>query len=213
MVAQRQHKTFVTPEEYLERERTAEFKSEYLDGEVFAMAGGSPTHSALIFNIGGILSPQLRGGPCRGFSSDTKVGADAAGLYSYPDLSVACGELRFIGERQDVLANPVLLVEVLSPSTEAYDRGKKFARYQQITSLTDYLLVAQDEARIEHFARQPDGRWLLTTAAGSDAALPIASLGVTLPLAEVYERITFPAPPQPPDTTAPNGTINPEANQ
>lgn len=204
MVAQRQHETFVTPEEYLERERAAEFKSEYLDGEVFAMAGGSPTHSALIFNIGGILSPQLRGGPCRGFSSDTKVGADAAGLYSYPDLSVACGEPQFIGGRQDVLANPVLIVEVLSPSTEGYDRGEKFARYQQISSLTDYVLVAQNKARVEHFARQPDGRWLLTTAAGLDAALILDTLGVTLPLAEVYDRIVFAVLPTR-DTAPPAG--------
>ncbi len=204
MVAQRQHKTFVTPEEYFERERAAEFKSEYLDGEVFAMAGGSPKHSALIFNINAILGPQLRGGPCRGFSSDTKVGADASGLYSYPDLSVASGEPQFIGGRQDVLANPVLIVEVLSPSTELFGRGKKFARYQQIASLTDYLLVAQDEARIEHFARQPDGRWLLTTAAGLDAALTLDTLGVTLPLAEAYDRIAFSAPPTR-DTAPPTG--------
>jgi Uma2 family endonuclease len=191
MVAQRQHKTFVTPEEYFERERAAEFKSEYLDGEVFAMAGGSPTHSALIFNINAILGPQLRGGPCRGFSSDTKVGSDAAGLYSYPDLSVACGEPQFIGGRQDVLANPVLIVEVLSPSTELFDRGRKFARYQQIESLTDYVLVAQDEPRIEHFARQPDGRWLLTTATGLEGALALPALGITLSLSEVYDRIDF----------------------
>lgn len=211
MVAQRQYTTRLSPEEYLERERTAAFKSEYLDGEVFprgeapAQTDNRPNHSAITFNIGVVIGAQLRGGSCRGFANDVKISSDAAGPFSSSDLSVACGEPRFFGPQQDVLANPALIIEVLSPSTELFDRGRKFARYQHIESLTDYVLVAQDEPRIEHFARQGDGRWLLSTEAGREGALSIFSLGVTLPLAEVYERIAFAAPEAPP----PQGTDPP----
>src|SRR5712692_10164216 len=132
----------VTPEEYLARERDAEHKSEYFDGEIFAMAGGSPQHSAIIFNVNGLLFPQLRGGPCRGFNSDMRVKVSETGLYTYPDLVVLCGEPQFDDEHQDTLLNPTLIVEVLSPTTKAYARGDKFSHYRWLESLQEYLLVA-----------------------------------------------------------------------
>jgi Uma2 family endonuclease len=124
-------------------------------------------------------------------------------LYAYPDLTIVCGEQRFHDEQRDVLLNPTVLIEVLSPSTEAFDRGRKFARYQQIASLPDYVLVAQDEPRIEHYVRQANDRWLLSVATGLAGSLTVASLDATLPLAEVYDGIVFPPlPPQHPDVDA-----------
>jgi len=192
MVAVQQNPHY-TPEEYFASEREAEFKSEYLNGEIYAMAGSSPEHSTITVNVSGELRAQLKGKPCRVFSSDMKVRTDADGLFSYPDVSVVCGEPRFHDEHRDVLVNPTLIVEVLSPSTERFDRGRKFAQYQQIESLTDYLLVAQDEPRVEHYVRQEGGRWLLSTATGREDTLHLASIGCTLPLSEVYDKVDFPA--------------------
>jgi Uma2 family endonuclease len=121
-----------------------------------------------------------------------KVSTDADRLYAYPDLSVVCGAPRFRDDHGDVLRNPRVVFEVLSPSTEGYDRGRKFERYQQTTSLTDYVLVAQDRPRVEHFARQPEGRWLLTIATDLQTNLMLASIGCDLPLAEIYDRVEFP---------------------
>ena len=122
-----------------------------------------------------------------------KVRTSPSGLFAYPDLSVVCGEPEFHDETRDVLVNPTVLVEVLSPSTEAFDRGRKFAHYQHLVSLTDYLLIAQDEARIDHYTRQADDRWLLTIAAEIGARVHIASLDCTLFLSQVYAKIRFPS--------------------
>ena len=183
---------YFTPGEYLSLERVSEIRHEYLEGCVYAMAGESPTHSTICFNLVGVLHPQLRGTPCRGFSPNMKVRAGEAGLYAYPDLSVACGEPIFQDEHGDVLLNPAVIFEVLSPSTEAYDRGEKFARYRALETLTDYVLVAQDRPHVEHFSRRPDGTWMREEVDGPDATLTLNSINCRLPLADVYERVAFP---------------------
>lgn len=181
-----------TPEEYLSLERAWDVRHEYLDGFVYAMAGESPAHSIICFNLNGILHPQLRGTRCRGFSPNMKVRAGERGLYAYPDLAVACGEPAFQDQHGDVLLNPAVIFEVLSPSTEAYDRGEKFARYRAVETLTDYVLVSQAEPRVEHFSRQPDGSWSRAEVSGDDSALTLDSINCRVPLAELYDRVAFP---------------------
>jgi Uma2 family endonuclease len=191
-----------TVEEYLALERRSEERHEYLDGEIYDMAGESPDHGRICTNIGGQLYAQLRGTPCEGFIKDTKVrsGPDPKflrapkGLYSYPDLLVVCGEMRFHDECRDVLLNPTVIIEVLSPATEAFDRGGKWMRYQTwLSSLTDYLLVSQSLPLVEHYRRQPDGGWLYSSVSGLQGSVSIASIGCSLRLADVYDRIVFPA--------------------
>src|SRR5439155_7242290 len=133
-----------TPEEYLEIDRAAQFKSEYFHGEIFAMAGASEDHNTITFNVAGLLHSQLRGGPCRGFSADMRVSTGEGEMYVYPDVGVVCGERRFVDARRDVLLNPTVIIEVLSQTTEAFDRGGKFEGYRRLESLRDYLLIAQD---------------------------------------------------------------------
>jgi Uma2 family endonuclease len=180
-----------TPEQYLALERAAEERHEYLDGQIYLMSGGSPKHSTICVNIISELRVQLKGKSCQVFESNMKVGTEASGLFSYPDVSVVCGEPTFHDKHQDVLTNPTVIIEVLSPSTERFDRGKKFARYQRIDSFTDYVLIAQDEPRVEHFARQANGTWILTVATGLKSKINIASIACALKLAEVYDRIKF----------------------
>ena len=183
---------FFTTEEYLSLERGSEIRHEYLDGFVYAMAGESPDHSTICFNLAGLLHGQLRGTPCRGFSPNMKVRTDQSGLFAYPDLAVVCGEPILHDERGDVLLNPTVIFEVLSPSTEAYDRGEKSLRYRtQIETLQDYVLVAQDQPRIEHHARQPDGIWLPAEVSGLEGMLYLPSIDCRISLAEVYDRIAF----------------------
>lgn len=181
-----------TPEEYLSLERTTEIRHEYLDGFVYAMAGESPAHSTICFNLAVVVGQQLRGTPCRGFSPNMKVRAGESGLYAYPDMAVACGEPAFKDQHGDVLLNPVVIFEVLSPSTEAYDRGEKFARYRAVETLTDYVLVSQAEPLIERFSRQPDGTWSRAEASGPDATLALDVINCRLPLADLYDRVAFP---------------------
>jgi Uma2 family endonuclease len=180
-----------TSEEYLALERLSEIRHEFLDGTVYAMAGESPTHSAICFNLAGALHPQLRDTNCRGFSPNMKVRAGESGLYAYPDLAVACGETFFHDRHGDVLLNPVVVFEVLSRSTQTYDRGEKFERYKSIETLRDYVLVSQDLALLEHFSRQPDGTWARAELMGTDAALTLDSINCHVRLADVYDRIDF----------------------
>jgi Uma2 family endonuclease len=187
-------KQYITPEQYLERERQAETKSEYFAGEIFAMAGGSPEHSLISSNVLGDLWPQLREGPCTAYSSDMKVRSTQE-HFAYPDVTVVFGEAEFGGEEREVLLNPTLIVEVLSSTTEAWDRGWKFEQYRQRESLQEYVLVAQDRPHVERFARQADGQWLLTERNGLEASLFLASIGCELALSEVYRKVTFPGKP------------------
>jgi Uma2 family endonuclease len=192
-----------TVEEYLAFERASEERHEYLDGVIYAMAGAmageSEDHGTICMNLSISLGSQLRGTPCRVFSKDTKVRCGPyrphtrEGLYAYPDLVVVCGSSQYHDQIRDVLLNPTVIVEVLSPSTEAFDRGEKFRRYRAwLPTLTDYLLVAQDSPFIEHYHRQEDGTWALRTLEGLHAHVPLETIGCTVSLADVYERIVFP---------------------
>lgn len=175
--------------EYLEMERVSEVRHEYLDGEVFAMVGASEAHVLIVSNLLATLHAQLRKGPCLVYTNDMRVQVAEIGLYTYPDLIVQGEEPRFLEEsHRNTLLNPTVIFEVLSESTEAYDRGKKFESYRTLDSLTDYLLVSHDEARIEHFTRR-EGGWFLTAARGEDAVLALPTIGCELRLAEVYERV------------------------
>ncbi len=184
--------TKVTAEEYLALDRAAEFRSEFLDGEIVAMSGGSPRHSKLQINLALEIVTALRGTPCQAFSSDLRVRVSPR-MYAYPDLTVVCGELMLADDRQDILLNPKVIFEVLSPSTEYYDRGVKFRRYREIESLTDYILVDQDQARIEQFTRGDAHTWTFHDYQDASEILLIESIGVSLPIARIYERIEFPS--------------------
>ena len=188
--------------EYLAIERESEERHEYLDGQIYAMAGESPEHGAICTNLTRIISTQLLGSPCQVFSKDMKVRSGPSpklgqtttkGLYSYPDLLVVCGELRFHDEHRDVLLNPVVIIEVLSPATEAFDRGEKWARYQTwLPELTNYLLVSQTKPRIEHFHRGAGGEWVYSLVNSLEDSLSLDSVGCVIQLTEVYDRIIFP---------------------
>jgi len=183
---------YFTPDEYLERERNAPHKSEYHNGQIVAMAGAQPEHNALAFDLTTILGTQLRGGECQGFGSDQLLRVDAANRYYYPDLTIVCGPPEYeehLGLR--ALKNPSLIIEVLSPATERADRVEKFDCYRTIPALTTYVLVAQDQPRIECLTRQPDASWRVDIAVGRHEVIRLDSIGCTLSLAEVYARLEF----------------------
>lgn len=186
-----QPKTLLTPEQYLEIERKAEYKSEYFNGEMFAMAGAKEAHNLVAIHIARELDQQLRSRPCRAYPSDMRVRVSPGGLYTYPDVIALCGEPRFLDDQRDTLLNPGLIVEVLSPSTEAYDRGRKFESYKSIDSLSEYLLVAADRVHADLYTRQVDGRWLLTSADKLEDSLTLESVGAELKLADLYEKVEF----------------------
>ncbi len=197
-----QSQGYFSVEEYLALERESEERHEYLDGYVYAMAGESPEHSDICSNLAGILYLQLRGTPCRVWSKDTKVRSGpepksrqaTKGLFSYPDLVVVCGAPQFHDAYRDVLLNPAVIIEVLSPSTEAFDRGEKFWRYRTwLPALTNYLLVSQALPLIEQYLRQSNDTWILSTASTLEESLYLAPIDCTLRLREVYDRITFPS--------------------
>ena len=184
-------KKHYTPQEYLVLERAAEFKSEYLRGEIFAMSGVARQHSLTASNLIGEARGQLREKPCEVHGSDLRVKVSPTGLYTYPDVTIACGELQFDDQFRDTLLNPKVIFEVLSDSTEAYDRGKKFDHYRQIPSLTEYVLVSQTEPLIERFVRQADGSWRLTVFKGLEAVLDLETVPCRLKLADVYFKVSF----------------------
>ncbi|HWX43346.1 MAG TPA: Uma2 family endonuclease [Blastocatellia bacterium] len=187
-----------TVEEYLALERDSEERHIYLDGYVFDMAGESTEHGTICMNLSRVVSTALLRTPCRAFAKDTKVGSGPGsskatkGLYSYPDLVVVCGEMKFHDKHRDVLINPIVIIEVLSKSTEAFDRGEKFLRLQTWNpTLIDYLLVSQTSAIIEHFVRQSDGGWSYHKYEGLEQTVQIESINCSLRLAEVFDRIEF----------------------
>lgn len=190
--------TRFTEDEYFERERRSEAKHELVNGLFVAMAGASPKHNAVAVNVATALKTRLRGQRCMVFNSDQRVHVEATGLYTYPDVTVACDGLRFHPKYPDTLVNPKILVEVLSSSTEAYDRGAKFAHYRAIPSFVEYVLVSQEEEeKVEHYRRLDTGQWILTEYKG-DASLELPALGLSIPLAEIYEGLELLAP-TPPD--------------
>ncbi len=183
----KQLKTYVSPEDYLAREREAEFKSEYFDGEIVAFAGASRAHDRVVVNITRELSSALKGTRCEIFSADMRVKAGRG--YVYPDVIGVCGESVFADDRFDVLLNPTLLVEVLSESTEFYDRNIKTNYYRTIESLSEYLFVSQSEYHVEQYTRQLDGRWLITDIRSLDDIVDLSSIGCKLSLREIYDRV------------------------
>jgi Uma2 family endonuclease len=182
-------KSYLTPEQYLEIERKAEYKSEYYDGEMFAMSGASRAHNTVTLSLASSLYQQLRGRPCEAYANDMRVFVPATRLYAYPDAIVVCGEPRFADAHVDTLLNPTVIVEVLSPTTEGYDRGRKSENYRTIESLKEYLLVAQERVHVDLFTRGEDGRWVLSEAGKLEDTVELRSIGCRLTLREVYERV------------------------
>lgn len=182
-------KDFYSEEEYLTWEQDAVEKSEYVDGQIRAMSGGSEPHAGIPVNIGSELRAALRGRGCRVLSSDMKVWT--AGAFYYPDLTVVCGPSQYRGRNRHTITNPIVVVEVLSPSTEAKDRGEKFIRYQQIATLQAYLLVSQTEPLVEIFSKGENGHWDYEAVTGLESMIAIPSLEITLALSEVYDQVDF----------------------
>jgi Uma2 family endonuclease len=181
-----------TAAEYLAIERQAEYRSEFLDGEMFAMAGASREHNILKDNLIVEVGIQLKGGPCRTLSTDQRVKIDRTGMYTYPDIVIVCGKPEYDPADRDTLTNPQVLFEILSPTTEASDRGRKFRHYQQLPSLREYILVSQDRMQVERFVRQPDDTWVLTVFADPDGEFSLASAPVRFPLAAIYAGVELP---------------------
>ncbi|HQU85353.1 MAG TPA: Uma2 family endonuclease [Pyrinomonadaceae bacterium] len=194
-------KKLYTVDEYLEMERASVEKHEYVDGEIFEMAGESDAHGIISVNLTSEFHQQLKGKDCQARVKDAKiksggfttnVGKSMKGMFSYPDVVVICGEVKYHDKRKDVILNPTLIVEVLSDSTDEYDRGAKFVRYRMFNdTLTDYILVSQDIPHIEHFIRQEDKSWKIYTYIGLDKECKLESIGVNLKLSDVYDRIVF----------------------
>jgi Uma2 family endonuclease len=182
---------YISEEEYLEREACAERKHEYFHGKIYAMAGATEEHNLISVNVAGELRQQFKGRLCRAYSTNMRVLVSKTRLYTYPDVIAVCGEPRFTNPQRTALLNPTVIVEVLSASTESYDRGEKFDHYRTLESLTDYLLIAQDKMRLEHYVRQPDDRWMLTVVSDPQGVLEIESIGCTLRLVDVYEKVEF----------------------
>jgi len=179
----------ITEAQYLKMERAAETRSEYFDGEVFAMAGTSRRHGILAGNAFAALHPQVRQQRCDIFQNDMRVKVAVTGLYTYPDIVVACGGGQYEDSEVDTLLNPTMIIEVLSKSTAAYDRGEKFQQYRKLPSLEDYILVSQDRRLIELYSRQPDGRWLLSEYSELNDMIELPSIGCHLALRDVYNQV------------------------
>jgi Uma2 family endonuclease len=191
----------LTVDEYLAIERAAEFKSEFYDGVMYplqgppgllGMAGAKFDHNRIKENLSFELTKALKGGPCQSLSSDMRVRVTATGLHTYPDLLVVCGAPEFADDTRDTLLNPIAIIEVLSPSTEKYNRGAKFRQYQKIPSLKEIVLVAQDEPLAERFVRQADESWALIATTGLEGTFAFHSIPVALPMAAIYDGATFP---------------------
>jgi Uma2 family endonuclease len=181
--------SYLSSAEYLAIERKAETKSEYFDGRRFAMAGGLEPHNSIAANTLSRFVVQFLGRPCKAYGSDQRIKVVATGLYTYPDISAACGDREFEDERRDTLLNPQVLVEVLSKGTERYDRGDKFEHYQRIASLQNYLMISQKKHHVDHDARQADGSWLLRVYTSLDDVVEISSVGCRLALREIYDKV------------------------
>ena len=195
-MATRAAQTHLTPEEYITLERKAipdaeTVRSEYINGEIINMPGASFAHNLITNNISGELHARLKGSTCAVFANDMRISVPTAKSYFYPDVGVVCEDPRFEDDVFDSLLNPIVIVEVLSPSTEAYDRGEKFAHYRQLTSLQEYVLVSQDQIRVDHYRRQ-ERLWIFTDIEKHDETLQLPSLQCELPLQDIYARVTFP---------------------
>lgn len=184
-----------TVEEYLAQERSSQARHEYFQGEIFAMTGASRAHNLIVANLVAHLHPQIRNRDCELYANDMRVRIPETGLYTYPDLVVVCGEPRFEDAELDTLENPTLIVEVLSRTTEDYDRGTKFAHYRTLPSLSEYLVLAQDRVHAEHAVRQQEERWLLSETGDPTATLTLGATGCLLVLSAAYEKVPLEAAP------------------
>jgi Uma2 family endonuclease len=184
----------ISPAEYLAAERLADHKSELVDGRLYAMAGASRFHNRVSANFLIVLGAALKGSPCQAFAHDLRIAVESTNAFFYPDVVVACGELKWADDRGDVLLNPTILVEVLSPSTEYHDSVRKFGHYQSIPTLREYLLVSQDEPAIIHYRRDPGADWRVKLVRGLDSMLELESIKQSLALADLYDRISFAGP-------------------
>lgn len=182
-------KTLMSAEDYLAFERQSEFRHEFYLGEIFQMSGASREHNLIVFNLASQIGSQLRGKNCEGYANDMRVFTPITGLYTYPDVVVVCGEPEFSDNEFDTLLNPIVLIEVLSPSTADYDRGKKFWHYQSIEHLREYMLIAQDEVKIEHLIKLSNGRWDVREYDLPDTEIELSSIGISLTLSEIYEKV------------------------
>lgn len=180
---------FITPEEYLVIERKAEYKSEYFNGEIYAMSGASRRHNLIVGNVLAGLHRQLRKRPCEAYASDMRVKVSATGLYTYPDVIVVCEPPQLEDEWKDTLLNPTVVIEVLSKSTKSCDQGAKFEHYRTVESLSDYILIAQDKYHVERYVRQPDNSWLFSEAKSLHETIHINSIECALVLEEIYEKV------------------------
>jgi Uma2 family endonuclease len=178
----------LTPEEYLAIERKSEIRSEYIAGQMFAMSGASERHALIAINLQGEIWSQMKGRPCKVYPSDMRVKVSPTGMYTYPDVSALCGRAEFEDAFIDTLLNPTVIIEVLSDSTELYDRVKKFAHYRRIDSLREYVLVSQNEMRIEHYRRDAD-TWIFSEVSEPDAVLHLESIDCHIAVGAVYERV------------------------
>ena len=181
--------TFISPEEYFEIEEAAEYKSEYYHGEMFAMSGASYHHNVIAMNVAGTLYSALRNSDCIVFGSDMKIELDKAKHYAYPDISAVCGDVRFAERRNDTIVNPALIIEILSESTQDYDRGLKFRAYQKIASLKDYIVIDQYSHSVEYFSENNAGLWVSEKFEKPDERFVIRSVGVELSLDMIYHRV------------------------
>jgi len=186
-----QPKTRITPQEYLELERKAEIKSEYLDGQMFAMSGAMFEHNQIVLNIATELNTQLKDRLCTVLVANMWTKVQTTGLYTYPDIVALCGEAKFEDQHMDTLINPQVIIEVLSQSTESYDRGRKFAHYRSLDSSTEYLLVSQTECRIERYARQGGDSWIYSECADLNGSIELTSVAARLSLPSVYHKVDF----------------------
>ena len=179
-----------TESEYLELERNADFKSEYYNGEIFAMAGASLIHNEIVANLISIFNQFLKDKPCDVYPSDLRLQVEKSGLYTYPDITIVCGKTELLDNKFDTLKNPTILIEVLSDSTEKYDRGQKFSFYREIPSLKEYILVSSKTVKIEKFKRLEDGNYLYIES-NEHQPFPIDSIDMNLNLEDVYNKIDW----------------------
>lgn len=182
----------MTEAEYLSMERASPIKHEFYQGRIYAMTGASETHNLICMNVAAALHTQLRRKACRVYANDMRVAIPSTKLYTYPDIVIVCGQPLFNDEEQDTLLNPKVIIEVLSPSTERYDRGMKFQHYSRLETISDYLLVSQNQRRIEHFVRQKTGQWLLDAITSPEQLVVIESVECSLNLDDVYEKVSLP---------------------
>jgi Uma2 family endonuclease len=180
-----------TPAEYLAMEAVADYKSQYYNGEIFAMAGGTPDHSLIAVNVAGVLHQRLATTPCRVFNSDMRLNVERSGLYTYPDVMVICGKIALVKGRNDTVTNPTLIVEVLSESTRDYDRGAKFNFYKQIPTLREYLVVESERPHVECYRRTSDDKWLIEITEDLDAAVQLEAVACEIGLREIYSKASW----------------------